>query len=78
MDKEKLAKIIAEKIDDAVKAGDHPKKFYITENGRGVVDGGDLYNAVFADVLGVVKVALADIIAEVIPAGGKTATTKKS
>ena len=43
-----------------------------------MVDGGDLYNAVLKDVLGVVKVALTDIISEVIPAGGKTASTKKS
>lgn len=78
MDKEKLAKIIAEKIDNAVNSSEHPKKFFITENGRGVVDGGDLYNAVLKDVLGVVKVALTDIISEVIPAGGKTASTKKS
>ena len=72
MDKEKLSALIGEKIDAALKSSDHPKKFYITENGRGVVDGGDLYNAVLNDVLGVVKVALADIIAEVISSGGKT------
>lgn len=78
MDKEKLAKIISEKIDSAVAASDHPKKFYITENGRGVVDGGDLYNAVLKDALDVVKVALVDIIAEVIPSGGKVATAKKA
>ena len=61
MDKEQLAKMVAEKIDAALKASDHPKKFFITENGRGVVDGGDLYNAVLKDVLGVVSVALVDI-----------------
>lgn len=76
MDKEKLAKIIAEKIDSAVNASEHPKKFYITENGRGVVDGGDLYNAVLKDALEVMKAALPEIIAEVIPA--KTSTAKKS
>lgn len=64
MDKEQLKKLVNEKIDAAVKASDHPKKFFVTENGRGVVDGGDLYNAVFKDVLGVVKVALADILEE--------------
>lgn len=63
MNKEQLAKMIAEKIDAAVQSSEHPKKFFITENGRGVVDGGDLYNAVFKDVLGVVSVALADIFA---------------
>ena len=67
MDKEQLAKLIAEKIDAAKATGDHPKKFFVTENGRGVVDGGDLYNAVLADVLSVVKVALVDILQEAIP-----------
>lgn len=66
MDKEQLAKLVAEKIDAAKAAGDHPKKFFVTENGRGVVDGGDLYNAVLADVLSVVKVALVDILQELI------------
>ena len=72
MDKEKLAALIGEKIDAALKSSEHPKKFFVTENGRGVVDGGDLYNAVLNDVLGVLKVALADIISEVIASGGKT------
>ena len=75
MDKEKLSEIISKKIDAAIESTEHPKKFYITENGRGVVDGGDLYNAVLKDVLGVVKIALPEIIAEVIPAG--KAPTKK-
>ena len=61
MDKEQLAQMIAEKIDAALKKSDHPKKFFITANGRGVTDGGDLYNAVLKDVLGVVTVALTDI-----------------
>ena len=78
MDKEKLAKIVSEKIEGAVAASEHPKKFYITENGRGVVDGGDLYNAVLKDALEVVKVALVDIIAEVVPSGGKVSTAKKA
>ncbi len=68
MNKEQLATLVAEKIDAAIKSGEHPKKFFVTENGRGVVDGGDLYNAVFADVLSVVKVALVDILQEAIPA----------
>lgn len=66
MTKEQLAKMIANKIDAAVQSGEHPKKFFITENGRGVVDGGDLYNAVLKDVLGVVSVALVDIFAELM------------
>ena len=68
MTKEQLEKLVAEKIDAVTAASEHPKKFFITENGRGVVDGGDLYNAVLADVLGVVKVALVDILQEAIPA----------
>lgn len=68
MDKEKIKKIVAEKFDEAFNASDHPKKFYVTENGRGVVDGGDLYNAVLKDVLGVVQTALVDIIEETLSA----------
>ena len=67
MGKDQLAKIVAAKIDAALKANDTPKRFFITENGRGVVDGGDLYNVVLAEVLSVMKVALVDIITEVIP-----------
>ena len=66
MNKEQITKLVAEKFDAAFKAGDHPKKFFVTENGRGVVDGGDLYNAVLKDVMSVVKVALADVIDEVL------------
>lgn len=65
MDKKQIEKLVAEKIDAALKANDTPKKFFVTENGRGVVDGGDLYNAVLAEVLNIMKVAIADIIAEV-------------
>ena len=64
MNKEQLAAMVAEKIDAALKASDHPKKFFITENGRGVVDGGDLYNAVLKDALGVMSVALVEIFEE--------------
>lgn len=66
MTKEQLAKMIADKIDAATQSSEHPKKFFMTENGRGVVDGGDLYNAVLKDVLGVVSVALADIFVELM------------
>ena len=66
MTKDQLKKIVAEKINAAVQATEHPKKFYVTENGRGVVDGGDLYNAVFKDVLNVVEIALVDIIDEAL------------
>ena len=62
MEKEQLAKLVAEKIDAAFNASNHPKKFFVTENGRGVVDGGELYNAVLKDALDVVSVALVDIL----------------
>lgn len=65
MDKKQIEKLVSEKIDAALKANDTPKKFFITENGRGVVDGGDLYNAVLSEVLNVMKIAIVDIIAEV-------------
>ena len=68
MNKEQLAKLVAEKVDAAVKSSATPKKFFITENGRGVVDGGDLYNAVLQEVLSVLQVALVDILQEAIPA----------
>ena len=74
MDKDQLKKIVDEKIDAALKSSVHPKKFFVTENGRGVVDGGDLYNAVLNDVLSVVKVALVDIIEETFSAKVQAAT----
>ena len=79
MDKEQLAKLVAEKIEAAFNAGEHPKKFFVTENGRGVVDGGDLYNAVLKDALGVVSVALVDILeALMTPAPAKAPSEKVS
>ncbi len=77
MGKEQLAKIVAEKIDAALKANDTPKKFFVTENGRGVVDGGDLYNAVLTEVMSVMKVALVDIIASVVPPPPSPAKVEK-
>ena len=55
-----------DKLDEACKGTEHPKKFFITENGRGVVDGGDLYNAVLADVLQVVGKAMAGVLKETV------------
>ncbi len=77
MNKEQITKLVAEKFDAAFKSGDHPKKFFVTENGRGVVDGGDLYNAVLKDVMSVVKVALADVIDEVLNAKTQSAPAEK-
>ena len=72
MDKEQLAKIVSDKISAALAASEHPKKFFITANGRGVTDGGDLYNALLKDVLGVVSVALVDIFQELAAASTKS------
>ena len=69
MGSEQLEKLIKDKIEEALKNSEHPKKFFITANGRGVTDGGDLYNALLKDVLGVVSSALVGILSEVV--GGK-------
>ena len=72
MDKEQLAKMIADKVDAALKNSEHPKKFFITANGRGVTDGGDLYNAVLNDALSVMTGALTNIFQKLM-APAKTA-----
>ena len=66
MNEQELAKLVKSKLDEAYKASEHPKKFFITENGRGVTDGGDLYNAVLEDVMRVMNKALTDILTEVV------------
>ena len=66
MGSEQLEKLIKDKIEEALKNSEHPKKFFITANGRGVTDGGDLYNALLKDVLGVVGSALVGILSEVV------------
>ncbi len=66
MTEQELEKLVADKLSEACQATEHPKKFFITENGRGVVDGGDLYNAVLQDVLQVVQKAMTDILKETV------------
>ena len=66
MGSEQLEKLIKDKIEEALKNSEHPKKFFITANGRGATDGGDLYNALLKDVLGVVSSALVGILSEVV------------
>ena len=63
---QELEKLVQEKITEACKEVEHPKKFFITENGRGVTDGGDLYNALLKDVLSVVQKATTEILKEVV------------
>ena len=53
MTEQELEKLIQDKFAEETKKFERPHKFFITENGRGVCDGGDLYNQVFEDVLGV-------------------------
>lgn len=65
MGSEQFEKLIKDKIDEAYNSLEHPKKFFITENGRGVVDGGELYNAVLKDTLNVVSKALASIFVNI-------------
>lgn len=66
MTEQELEKLVKDKLDEACKGAEHPKKFFITENGRGVVDGGDLYNALLADVLQVVGKAMTDVLKEAL------------
>lgn len=66
MTEQDLAKLVQDKLNEAYKSAEHPKKFFITENGRGVTDGGDLYNALLEDVMRVVQKALTDILKEVV------------
>lgn len=66
MSEQEIAKLVEEKMDEAYKANEHPKKFFLTENGRGVVDGGEMYNAIVNDVLKVVKQATAEILKEAL------------
>ena len=63
MDFEALVKA---KFDEAYASSEHPKKFFLTENGRGVVDGGELYNKVYTDVLRVTQQACTAILKEAL------------
>ena len=63
-----IERLVNDKVDAAFKNAQIPKKFFVTENGRGVVDGGDLYNAVVADVVSIMKVAIGEILSEMVTA----------
>ena len=63
MTEQELEKLVEAKFAEADKAfEDRPKKFFITQNGRGVVDGGELYNKVYTDVLRVAQQAWTAVI----------------
>ncbi|MBE6101978.1 MAG: hypothetical protein E7200_07745 [Selenomonas ruminantium] len=66
MTAQEIEKLVQDKLNEAYKANEHPKKFFITENGRGVVDGGDLYNALLEDVMRVVQQATTEILKEAL------------
>ena len=61
-----IERLVNEKVDEALKSATIPKKFFITENGRGVVDGGDLYNAAVADAVSIMKAAIGEILSEIV------------
>ena len=66
MTEQEIEKLVQDKLTEAYKANEHPKKFFVTENGRGVVDGGDLYNALLEDVMRVVQQATTEILKEAL------------
>ena len=66
MTEKDLEQLVQDKLDEAYKANEHPKKFFITENGRGVTDGGDLYNALLKDVMSILQKAMTDVLKEVV------------
>ncbi|SFT83122.1 hypothetical protein SAMN02910356_02329 [Selenomonas sp. GACV-9] len=66
MTEQEIEKLVQEKLDEAYKAEEHPKKFFITENGRGVTDGGDLYNALLGDMMRISQKALTEILKEAL------------
>lgn len=66
MTEQQLEELVQDKFKEACQEVEHPKKFFITENGRGVTDGGDLYNALLEDVLQVVQKATTKILKEAL------------
>ena len=66
MTEQELEKLVADKLSEACQATEHPKKFFITENGRGVCDGGDLYNALLGDMMRISQKALTEILKEAL------------
>ena len=66
MTAQEIEKLVQDKLNEAYKANEHPKKFFVTDNGRGVVDGGDLYNALLEDVMRVVQQSMTEILKEAL------------
>ena len=63
---QEIEKLVQDKLNEAYQAEEHPKKFFITENGRGVTDGGDLYNALLSDMMRISQKALTEILKEAL------------
>ena len=66
MTEQDLEKLVQDKLTEACQSAEHPKKFFITANGRGVTDGGDLYNALLQDVMHVVQKGMTDVLKEAL------------
>ena len=64
MSEQELTKLVEDKLKEAYESGEHPKKFFLTENGRGVVDGGEMYNALLCDMMDVMKKTLVAVLKE--------------
>lgn len=62
MTEQEIEKLVQDKLNEAYQANVPPKKFFLTENGRGVVDGGDMYNSVVEDVLRIVQKAMTETL----------------
>ena len=66
MTEQEIEKLVQDKLNEAYKAEEHPHKFFITANGRGVTDGGDLYNALLADMMRISQRAMTEILKEAL------------
>ena len=66
MTDQEIEKRVQDKLNEAYKAEEHPHKFFITANGRGVTDGGDLYNALLADMMRISQRAMTEILKEAL------------
>ena len=51
-----IERLVNEKVDEALKSATIPKKFFITENGRGAV----------ADAVSIMKAAIGEILSEIV------------
>ena len=66
MTDQEIEKLVQDKLNEAYQAEEHPKKVFVTENGRGVCDGGDLYNALLGDMMRISQKALTEILKEAL------------